>query len=68
MGIIINHIDMNDYHKIKKEIDKNPEFYDGKIKKITQEEILQEIANGAKYNIRGDINNLRKEINEKKGN
>lgn len=62
MGIKIDDIDFDEYHRIKKEIEKSPEILEQKIRKITSEEILSEIENGATYNLRESIQNLKRRI------
>ena len=62
MGIKIDDIDFDEYHRIKKEIEKSPEILEQKIRKITSEEILSEIENGATYNLRESIQNFKRRI------
>ena len=62
MGIIIDDIDFDEYHRIKNEIEKNPELMEQKIRKIIPEEVLSEIENGASYNLRESLSNLRDRI------
>ena len=66
MGIIIDDINFDEYHRIKNEIEKNPELMEQKIRKITPEEVLSEIENGASYNLRESLQSIRKRDNHDK--
>lgn len=56
MGVIIDEIDFDEYHKIKKKTDKDPNL-EKRIRKITPEEVLKEIEAGASYNLRLIVHN-----------
>ena len=60
-NIIIEEIDFTEYHKFKKEIEEDQNL-EGRIRKITPEEVLSEIENGASYNLRESLSNLRDRV------
>ena len=61
MGVIIDEIDFDEYNKIKKKTDKDPNL-EKRIRKITPEEVLKEIEAGASYNLRESLQSLRERV------
>lgn len=66
MGVIIEKIDFAEYHEIKNGIEKDPNLKK-RIRKITPEEVLQEIEKGASYNLRENLDCLRDRVKYIKG-
>lgn len=60
MGVIVDDIDFDEYHKIKKKLEKESDLIEKSIKKISPADVLHEIESGATYNLRESIYDLKK--------